>query len=222
MYIFFCVNEILHSAERKLHNVRIRQINRTIQNLSHVKAGFLTELRDRLTLDLYNEVSQFIETVQLAQHVSTKQHHIEKFNKLHTSFDKQQLGLARQASSRNKSSLETDRWVKNISSRNLSQAEKQFLQKGLNFAVSTKNVPVTKIISATESAICRGSFELNTAGERRTHINASILSAKIPKSNFTKEEVCALNALRKDNSITILPADKGRCTIILDKKRILF
>ena len=96
-------------------------------------------------------------------------------------------GLARQTSSRNKSSPETDRWV-------------------------------TKIIFATESAIRRGSFEQNTADELRTCINASILSAKVPKSNLTKEEVCALNALRKDNSVTILPADKGRCTVIFDKK----
>ena len=97
-------------------------------------------------------------------------------------------------------------------------AEKQLLHKGLNFAFSTKNVPVTKIISATESAIRRGSIRQNTADELRTRINASILSAKVPKSSLTKVEACALNALRKDNSIKILLADKGRCTVILDKK----
>ena len=39
----FCVNEIRHSAERKLLNVRIRQINRTIQKLTQIKADCLTE-----------------------------------------------------------------------------------------------------------------------------------------------------------------------------------
>ena len=76
---------------------------------------------------------------------------------------------------------------------------------------------MTKIISATESAIRRGLFEQNAADELRTHINASVLSAKVPKTHFTIE-VCPLNALHMDNSITILPADKGRCTVILDKK----
>ena len=66
-------------------------------------------------------------------------------------------------------------------------------------------------------AIRRGSLEQTTADELRTRINASILSAKVPKLNLTRV-FCALNALRKDNSIEILPADKGRCTVILDKK----
>ena len=72
---------------------------------------------------------------------------------------------------------------------------------------------MTKIISAFR----RGSFEQNTADELRTRINASILSAKVPNSNLTKEEFCALSALRKDNLIKILLADKGRCTIIFKK-----
>ena len=81
---------------------------------------------------------------------------------------------------------------------------------------------MNKIISATESAIHRGSFEQNAADELRTRIDASILSAKVPKSNLTKEEDCALNALRKGNSITILPADKCRCTVILNKRNYDF
>ena len=34
---------------------------------------------------------------------------------------------------------------------------------------------------------------------------------------MTKEEAYELIAALKDNSMTILPADKGRCTVILDK-----
>ena len=59
---------------------------------------------------------------------------------------------------------------------------------------------MTKIISVTESAIRRGSFEQNAADELRTCIDASILCANVPKSNLTKE-VCALKAMRKDNLI---------------------
>ena len=40
-----------------------------------------------LTLDVY-EVSQFMETALLAQLVSMKRHHIEKFNKLHNLLNK--------------------------------------------------------------------------------------------------------------------------------------
>ncbi|XP_019619742.1 PREDICTED: uncharacterized protein LOC109466463 [Branchiostoma belcheri] len=40
---------------------------------------------------------------------------------------------------------------------------------------------------------------------------------KMPPSNITKEERLALDDLRKDSSIIILPADKGRATVIMNK-----
>ena len=66
----FYINELLHSAKRKLLNVRIKLIYRKNLNLYQIKGNCLTEFRDRLTFDVYNEVSQFIVTPQLAQHVS--------------------------------------------------------------------------------------------------------------------------------------------------------
>ena len=62
----FYINELLHSAKRKLLNVRIKLIYRKNLNLYQIKGNCLTEFRDRLTFDVYNEVSQFIVTPQLA------------------------------------------------------------------------------------------------------------------------------------------------------------
>ena len=41
--------------------------------------------------------------------------------------------------------------------------------------------------------------------------------AKPPAPNISKEENLALDKLRKETSIQILPADKGRATVIMDK-----
>ena len=49
-------------------------------------------------------------------------------------------------------------------------------------------------------------------------MSASILSAKTPRNNLTKNEYRALDSLKKDKSITVLPADKGRCTVVLNSK----
>ena len=38
------------------------------------------------------------------------------------------------------------------------------------------------------------------------------------ESNIMKEEEKAIDTLRKDKSIMILPADKGTCTVIFDKE----
>ena len=45
-----------------------------------------------------------------------------------------------------------------------------------------------------------------------------IRKAKVPPSNITKGERKALFDLKKDKTITILPADKGRATVVLNTK----
>ncbi|KAJ0059974.1 hypothetical protein NL108_017154, partial [Boleophthalmus pectinirostris] len=49
-------------------------------------------------------------------------------------------------------------------------------------------------------------------------VTGILKTAKLPRSNITKEERKAINHMRKDNTITILPADKGRTTVILDQE----
>jgi len=49
-------------------------------------------------------------------------------------------------------------------------------------------------------------------------VSASILSAKPSQCNLNKNELKALNSLKKDENIKILPADKGRCTVVLNTK----
>uniref|UniRef100_A0AAQ5YHB7 Uncharacterized protein n=1 Tax=Amphiprion ocellaris TaxID=80972 RepID=A0AAQ5YHB7_AMPOC len=44
-------------------------------------------------------------------------------------------------------------------------------------------------------------------------------SPKLPQSNITKEEIAAIDSLKKDKTITILPADKGRTMVVMDTKK---
>lgn len=41
--------------------------------------------------------------------------------------------------------------------------------------------------------------------------------AKLPSQNITKEENKALGDLTKDKNIVLVPADKGKCVVILNK-----
>lgn len=42
------------------------------------------------------------------------------------------------------------------------------------------------------------------------------ISAKLPQSSIINEDKKAINTLKEDTSITILPAAKGRVTVITD------
>ena len=42
--------------------------------------------------------------------------------------------------------------------------------------------------------------------------------AKAPKSNMTLKERKAIKSLKENESTVIVPADKGKCTVIMDRE----
>ncbi|XP_041471892.1 uncharacterized protein LOC121421288 [Lytechinus variegatus] len=104
--------------------------------------------------------------------------------------------------------------VVNLSSRVLTSDETALLSKGLNFAIAPKRIPAVEIIAKIESSIrCRYA---ETIGSVRREVNAILASAKPPKSNVTPGMHKALKALKEESTIMILPADKGRASVVMD------
>ena len=108
-----------------------------------------------------------------------------------------------------------DKWVANHSSRVLSEKEKEVLSKGLNFAPTPMRIPVPEIIIAVEEGLSK--INSNDAKLSRNSIIGVLNKAIVPRQNITPEEIKAMKNLQKDDSIIILPADKGKATVILDK-----
>ena len=55
----------------------------------------------------------------------------------------------------------------------------------------------------------------------RAKISLTLQNSKPPKDNLSKDESKALKELQSDTSIVILPADKGRSTVILNREDYL-
>ena len=72
-------------------------------------------------------------------------------------------------------------------------------------------------ITATESAIKNNKLDQESADELRSKVTVCLNNAKVPNSNLNKDERQAIKTLGNDDSILILPADKGRCTVVLNK-----
>ena len=91
------------------------------------------------------------------------------------------------------------------------------LKKGLNFAVTPRKLPVVEVITATESA-CRG-LDPGDANELRAKV-VGILDREhnVKDQNVTKQEWASIDSLKKDESIMVLPADKGRTTVVMNRK----
>ncbi|XP_072051644.1 uncharacterized protein [Amphiura filiformis] len=78
-------------------------------------------------------------------------------------------------------------------------------------------LPHVEIITATESAIRNNNLDSCVAEELRTKVNSCLVNAKLPHSNISNEQREAIVALNQDSDILVLPADKGRCTVVIDK-----
>ena len=105
-------------------------------------------------------------------------------------------------------------WVINLSSRSLSDAEIALLKKGLNFAVTPANIPATEIIAKVETAVRQ--LDAEQADTVRRAVNGILQQAEPPEPNITKEMRDALKSLKEDESIMVLPADKGRASVVMD------
>ena len=111
--------------------------------------------------------------------------------------------------------VDKSKWVINLSSRSLSDAEVSLLQKGLNFAVTPTSIPATETVAKVESAI--RPLDAEQADTVRRNVNSILQKAKPPEPNITREMKQALKGLKEGKNIMILPADKGRASVVLDK-----
>ena len=145
-----------------------------------------------------------------------KQEHLQKYAKL----QKEQTPVSfLRRNTRSKGSFPMNT-VRNESSKVLSDAEISILSKGMNFAPTPTQIPVKDIIAATEYGIRE--IEEGEANLVRSDVLRVLKQAKAPQPNITRDEMDALSSLKNDDSIIVLPADKGRSTVVLDKEKIRF
>ena len=108
------------------------------------------------------------------------------------------------------------RCIKNCSNRILANTEWSILTKELIFAVIPKRVPLIELVAATESAY--RTLKGGDVNELRAKV-VNILSRNdnIKVRNISKEEWMAMESLKKDDMIMVLPTDKGRVTMMMKK-----
>ena len=203
-------NKILNKAEKKLLNIRISKCSFTIEKLRNE----LSETEAILFSSVSKETGQRLRThlddmrKRCFEEMKCKQR--EKFRKLVENKKEKE----RQAFTNTR--IDKSRWVINKSDRQLSQHEKSVLEKGLNFAVTTRSLPVQDVVTNTEIA-CRA-LPPSKAQSLRGEVVKCLKKAKAPRSNISKEERIALQELKRDRNIITLPADKGRAIVLLNRE----
>ncbi|XP_046397983.1 uncharacterized protein LOC124164734 [Ischnura elegans] len=109
-----------------------------------------------------------------------------------------------------------DRSIVNLTDLHIDDATTSVLAKGLNFAITPRDIPREKIITEVETGIRK--LPRLVADEIREDVARVLRNAKPPKPNMTAGERTALKALRENQDILILPADKGNATVLMKKE----
>ena len=108
------------------------------------------------------------------------------------------------------------KWVINLSSKPLTQAQRSVLAKGPNFVVTPRHPSNLEYITAIETAYTKLSQQ--DAEELMADINRVLRPSDSPKPNSTKAQALALRELKRNRDCIVLTADKGVATVIMDRQ----
>ena len=161
-----------------------------------------------LPQDNFKNVKEFVTRTKEREFVRSKSRQQCKLQRLleeASKFSVQDLDL---------SGTQLKKWVVNISKHKLTQGETSVLAKGLSFAVTPQKLPVEDFVVATEQAIL--SLKEPKANLLRNDVLGILKNARPPQPNINAEERKAMKDLASNKDITILPADKGKATVIMD------
>ncbi|CAH8652603.1 unnamed protein product [Schistosoma guineensis] len=112
----------------------------------------------------------------------------------------------------------TNNCVINLSKQPLTNTEENLLQKGLNY--NTSNASKLEFFAALESSLKTSGISEETQQEIRKTIVP--LTQQMKENNqLTPQEQKALKELRNRKDIIIIPTDKGRTTVVMDKKEYI-
>eukprot|EP00061_Rhincodon_typus_P015211 g42763.t1 len=149
-------------------------------------------------------------TTTLEQTITIKQHKT-KTKKRH----KLQEKLRKLIHHKDKDNNKPDTWIRNLSSRRLSETEKAVLFCGLNYNHKDANKE-TDFMAALETTL----KDTKLTDETQQAIRQTIiltLSKRNEWDTLNASERKALEKLKKDKDIVIPPTDKGRMTVIMNK-----
>ena len=141
----------------------------------------------------------------------TKERHLKKYTTLSTRGQQKQV-----AELQNQITIDKSKFVVNLSTKTLSPHEKDLLEKGLNFSVTPKNIPTKDIVAEVEPVLKNLLIaEADNIGAKTSLV---LQKASRPEDHLSKKQRQALHSLKEDTEITILPADEGQATVILNKR----
>ncbi|XP_067676482.1 uncharacterized protein [Haliotis asinina] len=195
------INKILHNASTRIVKHQIQHLRRHKSHLHKDIETSRSHLQDTLESDLYHKTQSLAEKTKQHLHEKVKTTHITKFTQL----QRPSTSNIPEADNNN-TNLKT---VINLSSKPLTPSQTSLLAKGLKYVPVAAKINTDAFITSIESGLQQLAPNGNVDYLRHQIID-TIKQAPKPRPNLTHQERQAITELKKDDSITITEADKGR------------
>ena len=233
---------IVQRTRRQLLAVFIRKCHQALFNIQRAIHDATQSFKSAVDRHVFAECEEAITAAQRRTFDKTRQRQKRKLDSLIRQWDQRLRDEARQRRIRNaivnvspsEEVATKAKWVTNSSSKTLTNEQLQVLGRGLSYVPTPTTPPTVDMLVAVEdglrqfgrSAVYGGpvarSDNLDRQGEVRSAAITLLAAAKRATApNLTKGERRALTDLRKDATLSILPADKGRATVVMDKSDYL-
>ncbi|XP_046382277.1 uncharacterized protein LOC124153222 [Ischnura elegans] len=196
--------KILRRTSEALLRERIHHKRLDLHCLSEELYHIHLELAPALTATDWDTIDKLSFELSRAVETTHRENQIKKYEKL------QSRQYPEPDNGPNK-----DRAIVNLTDMTLDESTTEVLAKGLNFAITPRDIPRETIITEVESGIRK--LPKTVADEVREDVARVLRSAKPPKSNITPKESAAFKAIRENGSKVVLPADKGNASVLMKK-----
>ena len=218
---------IIKKAECSLIHNRIKCTNIKINHLQTEIANTKTSLQQKLDEPTFTDLLNIIFNNKEKIFLQYKNTQIKKLKLLISRSSTTTSKMASKTTNTSNTAVTSstsssiqDKWVINLSKKELTPEEKSLLQKGPKFAVTPATIPIKEYISTTTVAALQAG-ELNGVDCSGLYHDVNrILNTFTNKpihTNITKSEHLALENLRKDKDCIIVTADKGVPLVVMDK-----
>ena len=171
-------SRIAKKAGYQFLNERLRVANQKVRHLEEEKELIDGELRGVLSGDDYHKLVDVSQASAEKAFVQTRERQKAKFERL-LAMEGREQGV--------REKIDREKWVVNLSQRNLSQHEKKVLQLGMKFAPAPRRIPKLEMVARDEDALqsCDKPAEVDKA---RAAIANAMKVARLPSENVRKTE----------------------------------
>ena len=194
----------MERASKQYMKARTTVCHEQTNNLKKTIIKTKCELRNILPNNTLEDFSHFLTEQSFSVKKTINERHMKKLGNLQLEYSNSAVGI------------DKSKWVVNISSKPLTSAERQILEKGPKFATTPNSIPYKNNDAEIEFAI--KNLPEESQDSIRTSTASILEKSRLPAHNTTLEERKALKELKNDKTQVITKADKGNRFVVMDRK----